>query len=554
MRATLTFICFRLLLPLLLAPGSGYGQSWPFIDPMNPISPSHALQRPDDQVLVSYEAGTSDLDKETVRSIYQVTSVEVLNDKLELWTNIVLPMSVPDHDDPNAFVILTDIDDMLAHIQNNSTAGHDDARAQVNSGDFNYDIAITSAPPTSFGGSNFLLPECPDELEQLLGENGPYQENGLGVVIMDQAFNLFDPNNFGGSRGYFADLPFNPQPASHADQVAYVIATLLQYSGLTPEFINVPVFDQTGHASYADLLLGFKWLKDNNITNCVVNLSASMVIRGKQNGPANDPIRDYIEDVLTSNNLLLVSSAGNDALPPDIDIFPGTLGFTGEITVAGLESCFQSPWQSTNQNPDQFEISAEANNVWVPVSTTGYAALSGTSYSAPMVSAAVLQLSTHYPTFDPSQLKNRLLETADTEPSAMGIVQDGRVLNTASATDFINFPDLIAWPHEAPIKHATAGHELEAAAEATKEQGVITAYPNPFSQNLTVGLPPLEVNERAQIQLLDQLARPVYHWTATTPAAVLEIPTAVLTKLPPGNYWLKVQTSQSTKVLALSKQ
>ncbi|MCB0637601.1 MAG: S8 family serine peptidase, partial [Lewinella sp.] len=325
---------------------------------------------PENQLLVAYLPGTTTEEKQAVRGFYSITDVEEVNNELELWYEISFPIEVQEEQNgaPHT-VTLYDVEELLANldVQNNSTSNHDDARAQVNSGDFNYELNLLEINPSYYSGPMQILPDCREDAHRFSGPAGPFSSGEISVVVMDQAFNFMNATMTGNIR--VIDGPLgggNISLASHADQIGFIIQQSLATANLDVTFFNVAIFDPSGESSYADLIQGFKWLKDNSIQNCVINLSASMTV---ESSVFSQPIWNYIDNIITNQNLLLVSSAGNDGYGDDTIVLPGCAGMPHEITVAGTSACFSAPWSLSNSNTVSFEIAAEAEQVLVPIST-----------------------------------------------------------------------------------------------------------------------------------------------------------------------------------------
>jgi subtilisin family serine protease len=159
-------------------------------------------------------------------------------------------------------------------------------------------------------------------------------------------------------------------------------------------------------------------------------------------------VSDDLEDkkLKDSPELLIVTAAGN--LPQDISDagssnLPATLGdWSNVITVAGLEEVDHvwNLWPLSAKSATKVSLAAPAvsiasfNDVAQPVCATG------TSAAAPIVSFAASLLRS-FGMDDATEIKERLLDTADRDLNLRGAVQEGRILNIVRAVDL--FSDIV---------------------------------------------------------------------------------------------------------------
>ena len=423
-------------------------------------------------------------------------------------------------------------------LQNNGTSGQTDERAQIDGGDYNYHISLPPNGAFNYGGSgDFILPYCPSSSYRLIGTTDNSITREIPVVILDQTL--------GGNAG---------EATTHADRVVSVIDNTAGINALAQyRLISQPIFDNYGTSNYVDIILAFKWLVDNQITDGIINMSASMPV---YEDDFSSPILNYMNDILETNNLLLVSSAGNDGLTDGTTIFPGSGFFANEITVAGTENCFTDSWSNTNANRELFEIAAEAKDVLLPLShppsghhhhqQQAFGLVDGTSFGTPMVTGALIQLATHYATFDAQTLKTRLLDRADQVPALNTTVELGRVLNTTSATDFTQ--QMVGGSPNNPPTDST---EFELANTAVNE---LMAYPNPFRQSLNVQIPAQVQGTAATLTIRDQLGRSWYTQRFSEIGNELQLQSTEIGQLPAGMYYLQLENNQHATTLLLNKQ
>jgi serine protease AprX len=279
--------------------------------------------------------------------------------------------------------------------------------------------------------------------------NSPYRQGtGIGVAVLDSGVN---PNgdlytNMGVNR-QVADVRFNSDynqnPSDgygHGTHVASIVGgdgseSGGKYIGVAPlvNIVNVKVSNDDGSAMMTDVVAGLQWVLENkdayNIR--VVNLSLnSSVAESYHTSPL-----DAAVEILWFNKIVVVVSAGNygqSALyPPANDPFVITVGAVDDKGTAGISDDVMasfSAYGTTSDGVKKPDVVAPGKNIIArlvnqnmglanehPANKVGdqYFRMSGTSMSAPMVSAAVALLLQDEPNLTPDQVKYRLMATAN---------------------------------------------------------------------------------------------------------------------------------------------
>ena len=263
-----------------------------------------------------------------------------------------------------------------------------------------------------------------------------------------------------------------------------------QYAGAAPkaDILSLDVMNDQGAATVSDVIKAADWILANktqyNIK--VANFSLHAVNKASI---LFDPLDAAVEK-LWLNGITVVAAAGNYGSPtgpsgvqfaPGNDPFVITVGATDIGTSLGSNDDVVAPFSAWGYTPDGFskpDIAAPGRymigavppgstltqlkpaNVTDPVN--GYMMLSGTSFAAPIVSAAAAEIIAQHPTWGPDQVKGALMVTATPEPkSPAGSLGVGDV-NIASARVY-------AKPHATP-PNPNAGLEqfLLTASDGTK--------------------------------------------------------------------------------------
>jgi serine protease AprX len=225
--------------------------------------------------------------------------------------------------------------------------------------------------------------------------------------------------------------------------------------------VSLDVLDDTGAGSTSDMIAALDWVLQNkdqyNIR--VVNIS---VVASQNSSFLYDPLDKAVEK-LWLNGVVVVAAAGNygsaaaaSGVPyaPANDPFVITVGATDTNATVSTADDFAAPWSAWGATNDGFakpELSAPGRYMYGPVPSSGgamlamfparlvspgYMWMSGTSFAAPVVSAAAADVFANHPAWTPDQVKGALMLTAAdpagyTGGGAMGV---GEVQATAAAT------------------------------------------------------------------------------------------------------------------------
>jgi serine protease AprX len=257
------------------------------------------------------------------------------------------------------------------------------------------------------------------------------------------------------------------------------------YAGAAPkaDILSIDVMNDQGQATVGDILKAVDFILANkakyNIK--VVNMSLHAVSRASV---LFDPLDQAVEK-LWLNGIVVVAASGNygDGTPIGVQFAPGndpfviTVGAADIGTSVGGGDDTAAPWSAYGYTPDGFwkpEIAApgrymvaavppgsqltkdKPQNVVDPVN--GYMQLSGTSFAAPVVSAAAAMLLAQHPTWTPDQVKGALMATATPEPKAGKALGVGDV-NIAAARTYRTSP---------PNPNAGLNQFVKSAVDGTK--------------------------------------------------------------------------------------
>jgi serine protease AprX len=242
----------------------------------------------------------------------------------------------------------------------------------------------------------------------------------------------------------------------HGTMVAAIAAgSSSSYPGVAPtaRIIALRAVDGEGRSRIADVLEAADWIYKNRIGKGigVVNFS----IRSTHpNWGFYDPINLAVER-LWHTGTVVVASAGNGGeqrmlYAPASDPFVITVGATDTAGTVSVADDFDAPWSSRGYTAEGFakpELAAPGRHIVAAVPSGSYLArtfpervvspgymwMSGTSFSAPIVSGAAAQLLARHPDWTPDQVKGALMLTARTLPNAADLSTGVGEIDAAAA-------------------------------------------------------------------------------------------------------------------------
>jgi serine protease AprX len=273
------------------------------------------------------------------------------------------------------------------------------------------------------------------------------------------------------------------------------------FAGVAPSanLVSVDVMNDQGEATVADIVAACDWILQNkaqyNIR--VANFSLHAMDRASL---FFDPLDQAVEK-LWLNGVVVVTAAGNYAdngaesgvpFAPGNDPFVITVGASDVNDTIDTSDDTVAPWSAWGYTPDGFmkpDLSAPGRYIIGPVSAgaglaverpdhitsdpNGYMQLSGTSFSAPMVSGAAAMLLAQHPDWTPDQVKGALMVSASATPAATpGSLGVGE-LNVAAARAVATPPN----PNAGLDQFVTTGTDGAVTFDSAAWQAAAAANP-----------------------------------------------------------------------------
>jgi serine protease AprX len=243
------------------------------------------------------------------------------------------------------------------------------------------------------------------------------------------------------------------------------------YTGVAPtaNLVSLDVFDAQGHAKTSDVIRAADWILQNRVQYGIRVANFSL----ETDTPSsfiNDPLDKAVER-LWQAGIVVVAAAGNYAQngqPSGVNYAPANDPFVITVGAVDIHSSddpkddFNAPWSAYGYTPDGFakpEVGAPGRYMIEPLPRAatlftafpgnaikdhpGLLQLSGTSFSAPVVSGIAADIVGVHPGWSPDQVKGALMLTAfggtKATPNSIGVGE----VNIQKALD----PHLVAPPN-----------------------------------------------------------------------------------------------------------
>ncbi len=197
----------------------------------------------------------------------------------------------------------------------------------------------------------------------------------------------------------------------HGTHVAGVIGALdnnLGVIGVAPQvdLYAVKVLDYNGSGYEDDVANGIIWSQNNAIDIVSMSLGADVHM----------PLVESAVNSAYSNGVLIIAAAGNDGFKrPTYDTvdYPGRYDSVVAVaaTTQNNKRAVWGAWSSSSTGWD-VEVSAPGDQILSTYYDNRYATMSGTSMATPMVSGVAALVLNANPDFSPTEVRERLQETA----------------------------------------------------------------------------------------------------------------------------------------------
>ena len=256
------------------------------------------------------------------------------------------------------------------------------------------------------------------------------QNSGIGISILDTG--IYPHRDFGNRIVEFRDFVNNRKQAyddnSHGTHVAGIIAgdgaaSGGKYCGLAPKsrLVVLKVLDRNGEGNAADVVTGLRWVIDNRERLGIRIVNLSFGTTSKSSLGESSLLVQMVERVW-DEGIVVVTAAGNNGPARGTITVPGisrkviTVGafddamYQDERGVKHVNYSGRGPTGACIVKPEI--VTAGSGIVSCANKKDGYAVKSGTSMSAPIVTAAIALLLERNPGMTPAMVKMRLHDRA----------------------------------------------------------------------------------------------------------------------------------------------
>ncbi|MEZ4673781.1 MAG: S8 family peptidase [Caldilineaceae bacterium] len=291
--------------------------------------------------------------------------------------------------------------------------------------------------------------------DELWNQPSYLRGKGIGVAIVDSGIQKKHPdvaNRTVANTSSLLTLPSGYDGYGHGTFVAGVVGGdnrvgKRQYVGVAPEsnLIDVKVTTATGASTESDVVAGLQWIYENHKAYNIRVVNVSLNASGAQSYHTS-PLAAACE-ILWFNGIVVVTSAGNRGegkiYPPANDPFVITVGATDDMGTERISDDAVAHFSAYGTTVDGFakpDLVAPGRHIVAPMASAAallpllrpemvvndkYMRMSGTSFSAPVVSGAIALLLEAEPDLTPDQVKYRLMATANRNWAGYNAAQAG---------------------------------------------------------------------------------------------------------------------------------
>jgi flagellar hook assembly protein FlgD len=238
-------------------------------------------------------------------------------------------------------------------------------------------------------------------------DRGALGSAGVRIAVVDSGVDVRHPDLAGKVTGTYNAVTGGTDVhdvVGHGTGTASVAAAAtgngegIAGAGRDTSILAVKVADVTGRIFTDDLARGIVWATDHGAD--VVNLSLG--------GPTTDPLERAAVAYAVAHDVVVVAAAGNEG--SKVKQYPGAL--PGVLAVGATTASGASRASFSSYGP-WVDLAAPGRSVVAATPGGGYESADGTSYSAPLVSAAAALLAGYRPGRSATQLAQALIGGTD---------------------------------------------------------------------------------------------------------------------------------------------
>lgn len=217
-------------------------------------------------------------------------------------------------------------------------------------------------------------------------DSGVYMHNDLVSRIPELGYDYVDSDSDPTNDGF-----------NHGTAVAGIIADSTQ--NLPAYLLPIRILDSSGRGKVSDLL---------NATREAISKKADIINISLSSKTHSKAIDDTINEALSAG-VLVVAAAGNDKLEVS-NVCPGHMEESGLIVVGSVES--NGALSSYTNYGDNIDAYAYGSSIQSCSNSGGYISATGTSFSAPHITALAAAIKLMHPEAAPQEVESRIRAAA----------------------------------------------------------------------------------------------------------------------------------------------
>ena len=219
---------------------------------------------------------------------------------------------------------------------------------------------------------------------------------------------------------------------------------------------------QEGSGSTASVIQAIQYAEANGADICNLSL-----------GTSNNDAALY--QTIANSNMLFVVAAGNDSRNTDQRAsYPASYDLENIISVGNLNYDGTLHY-SSNYGENTVDIAAPGSYILSTTTNNGYSFMTGTSMSAPFVSAAAALVYSHYDDISLADAKEILLSSATKLEALDGAVNTGGMLDLGNALNFdLNNLSDDEWDEKTPYVHKGNAPQISAQIVNQRNKSYLT--------------------------------------------------------------------------------
>lgn len=203
---------------------------------------------------------------------------------------------------------------------------------------------------------------------------------------------------------FSSSIPYNDEMDKHSHGTN-VSGVIVQSTPSNVKIRGYKAVNDDGKGTVSQIVSALTYISELNDKPDVINMSLGFSF----NATTASPVFEEIVDTLVNDGITVVVAAGNDGKKIDYMEYPAN--YDSVITVAATDS--EGMHAAFSNYGTSVDLAAPGVDIYTSdTGSFGYQTVSGTSFSAPFVSAAAAIVLMEHSNYTPEQVKQELIDTA----------------------------------------------------------------------------------------------------------------------------------------------